>query len=88
MSWKKNEKPGIAGSRNQDGHNSRTTTNSHNPVRDWLENSNRKELMLSVFLTLNAQSILPLTGTKGIWMYEVKMEESEKACSHRESNLE
>ena len=44
--------------------------------------------MLSVFLTLNAQKILPLTGTKGIWMYEVKMEEREKAGSHWESNLE
>lgn len=44
--------------------------------------------MLGVFLTLNAQSILPLTGTKGIWMYEVKVEESEKVDSHRQLNLE
>ena len=46
----------------------------------------RREPMLSGFLTLNAQSILPHNESKGVRCYEAKIEESEKADSHRESN--
>ena len=42
--------------------------------------------MLSGFLTLNAQNILPHAGNKGISCYKVKVEESEKADLRRESN--
>ena len=62
--------------------------NSSSHLHTWWTVHNAKVVPLHIYLylTLNAQSILPHAGNKEFRCYETKIVESEKAGSHQKSN--